>query len=143
MRSYPGAPQGATEIYDRIGLLPWIYQSWGKAIDLFSPFYEPSPTADDDTKNAALTIGDQLYTSGGLPEEQQAWALWKKNSGKIEPNTLFVPRVFADDARIFLSSGGFPRTAPAPDTPEFRIAVEDLKTRGRLEGTTRPRRAVQ
>ncbi|WP_020122612.1 RICIN domain-containing protein [Streptomyces canus] len=129
LRDYPGAPQGATEIYDRIGLLPWIYQSWGKAIDLFSPFYEPSPTADDDTKTAALTIGDQLYTSGGTPEEQQAWALWKKNSGKIEPNTLFVPRVFADDARIFLSSGGFPRTAPAPDTPEFRIAVEDLKTR--------------
>ncbi|MGC0338950.1 hypothetical protein RKD20_003984 [Streptomyces sp. SLBN-8D4] len=129
LRDYPGKPQGATEIYDRIGLLPWIYQSWGKAIDLFSPFYEPSPTADDDTKTAALTIGDQLYTAGGTPEEQQAWALWKKNSGKIEPNTLFVPRVFADDARVFLSSGGFPRTAPAPDRPEFRIAVEDLKTR--------------
>ncbi|MER5979550.1 RICIN domain-containing protein [Streptomyces sp. NPDC001857] len=129
LRYYPGGPQGATEIFDRIGLLPWIYQSWGKAIDLFSPFYEPSPAADEDTKNAALTIGDRLYTSGGNPEEQQAWALWKRNSGKIEPNTLFVPRVFADDARIFLSSGGFPRTAPAPDTPEFRVAVEDLKTR--------------
>ncbi|MCS0604688.1 ricin-type beta-trefoil lectin domain protein [Streptomyces sp. LP11] len=126
---YPGSPEGETEIYDRIGLLPWIYQSWGKAIDLFSPFYEPSPTADDATKAAAVKVGDQLYTSGGTPEEQQAWALWKKNSGKIEPNTLFVPRVFADDARVFLSSGGFPKTAPAPDTPEFRIAVEDLKTR--------------
>lgn len=96
---------------------------------MFSPFYDPSPTADDKTKAAALAVGDPLYTTGGTPEEQQAWKLWKKNSGKIEPNELFVPRVFADDARIFLSSGGFPRTAPAPETPEFRIAVEDLKAR--------------
>ncbi|MFQ6145816.1 RICIN domain-containing protein [Streptomyces seoulensis] len=129
LSDYPGRPTGASEIYDKIGLLPWIYQSWGQAIDVFSPFYETSPTADDDTKKAALAIGDQLYTSGGTPQEQQAWTLWKKNSGKIEPNTMFVPRVFADDARIFLSAGGFPKTAPDPDTPEFRIAVEDLKAR--------------
>ncbi|MFF4491056.1 polymorphic toxin type 27 domain-containing protein [Streptomyces sp. NPDC001544] len=126
---YPGEPEEATGIYDQIGLLPWIYQSYNRTEDLFGPFYETSPTADDDTKAAAVAIGDQLYTTGGTPEEQQAWALWKKNSGKIEPNKLFVPRVFADDARIFLSSGGFPHTAPAPDTPEFRVAVEDLKTR--------------
>ncbi|MGW4434768.1 ricin-type beta-trefoil lectin domain protein [Streptomyces sp. NPDC004596] len=127
--SYPGAPQGQEKIFDQVGLLPWLYQSYFKSIDLFSPFYEPSPTADDSTKAAALAIGDPLYTAGGTPAEQQAWALWKKNSGKIEPNQLFVPRVFADDARIFLSSGGFARTAPEPDTPEFRIAVEDLKAR--------------
>ncbi|MEU7059411.1 ricin-type beta-trefoil lectin domain protein [Streptomyces sp. NPDC046197] len=127
--SYPGAPQGANKIFDQVGLLPWLYQSYFKSVDLFSPFYETSPTADDSTKAVAVAIGDQLYTSGGSPEEQQAWALWKKNSGKIEPNQLFVPRVFADDARIFLSSGGFPRTAPATDSPEFRIAVEDLKSR--------------
>ncbi|MCH5676140.1 RICIN domain-containing protein [Streptomyces sp. CME 23] len=127
--SYPGAPQGANKIFDQVGLLPWLYQSYFRSVDLFSPFYETSPTADDSTKAAAVTIGDSLYTTGGTPEEQQAWALWKKNSGKIDPNQLFVPRVFADDARIFLSSGGFPRTAPAPDSPEFRIAVEDLKSR--------------
>ncbi|MFF8472258.1 ricin-type beta-trefoil lectin domain protein [Streptomyces sp. NPDC015414] len=127
--SYPGAPQGQDKIFDQVGLLPWLYQSYFKSIDLFSPFYEPSPTTDDRTKAAALAIGDPLYTTGGTPAEQQAWALWKKNSGKIEPNQLFVPRVFADDARIFLSSGGFARTAPEPDTPEFRVAVEDLKAR--------------
>ncbi|MFD7438101.1 ricin-type beta-trefoil lectin domain protein [Streptomyces sp. NPDC059861] len=129
LSSYPGEPRGENEIYDKTGLLPWLWQAYGKSVDLFSPFYDPSPTADDKTKAAALTIGDQLYTTGGTPEEQQAWKLWKKNSGKIEPNQFFVPRVFADDARIFLASGGFPRTAPAPDTPEFRIAVEDLKAR--------------
>ncbi|GCB45150.1 RICIN domain-containing protein [Streptomyces sp. NL15-2K] len=128
---YPDAPQGEDKIYDQTGLLPWLWQSYFKSVDLLlpAPFYDPSPTADDKTKAAALTIGDQLYATGGTPEEQQAWALWKKNSGKIEPNNLFVPRVFADDARIFLSSGGFPRTAPAQDTPEFRVAVEDLKAR--------------
>ncbi|MFI6009829.1 ricin-type beta-trefoil lectin domain protein [Streptomyces sp. NPDC051243] len=129
LSSYPGEPRGANEIYDKIGLMPWLWQSYFKAQDLFSPFYDPSPTADDKTKAAALAVGDPLYTTGGTPEEQQAWKLWKKNSGKIEPNELFVPRVFADDARIFLASGGFPRTAPAPETPEFRIAVEDLKAR--------------
>ncbi|WP_078941427.1 ricin-type beta-trefoil lectin domain protein [Streptomyces cellulosae] len=129
LSDYPGEPPGEFEIYDKTGLLPWLYQAYFKSLDLFSPFYEPSPTADDATKAAALAIGDPLYTAGGTPEEQEAWKLWKKNSGKIEPNVLFVPRVFADDARIFLSSGGFPRTAPDPDTPEFRVAVEDLKAR--------------
>ncbi|WP_257004254.1 ricin-type beta-trefoil lectin domain protein, partial [Streptomyces sp. SA15] len=126
---YPDAPQGEDKIYDQTGLLPWLWQSYNKSIDLFSPFYDPSPTADDKTKAAALAIGDPQYSTGGTPQEQQAWKLWKKNSGKIEPNELFVPRVFADDARIFLASGGFPRTAPAPGTGEFRIAVEDLKAR--------------
>ncbi|WP_343242847.1 ricin-type beta-trefoil lectin domain protein [Streptomyces sp. SID12501] len=129
LTSYPGEPRGKFEILDQTGLLPWLWQSYSSSVDLFSPFYDPSPTADDRTKAAALAIGDPLYTTGGTPEEQQAWKLWKKNSGKIEPDVLFVPRVFADDARIFLASGGFPRTAPAPGTPEFRIAVEDLKAR--------------
>ncbi len=129
LESYPGAPRDANKIYDRTGLLPWLYQAYFNGIDLFSPFYDPSPTADDKTKAAALAIGDPLYTTGGTPEEREAWTLWKKNSGKIEPNQMFVPRVFADDARVFLASGGFPRTAPAADTPEFRVAVEDLKAR--------------
>ncbi|MFF2425317.1 DddA-like double-stranded DNA deaminase toxin [Streptomyces mirabilis] len=125
---YPGSPK-AEKIFDKTGMLPWLYQSYFKSVDLLSPFYDPSPQADDKTKKAALAIGDPLYTSGGTSEEQEAWKLWKKNSGDIVPNELFVPRVFDDDARIFLASGGFPRTAPAPDTPEFRIAVEDLKSR--------------
>jgi hypothetical protein len=125
---FPGSPE-AEKIFDKTGMLPWLYQSYFKSVDLMSTFYDPSPQADDKTKKAALAIGDPLYTSGGTSEEQDAWKLWKKNSGDVVPNELFVPRVFADDARIFLASGGFPRTAPAPDTPEFRIAVEDLKSR--------------
>ncbi|WP_411111870.1 ricin-type beta-trefoil lectin domain protein [Streptomyces sp. c-19] len=129
LESYPNAPKDPDEIFDRTGLLPWLYQGFSDPLNLFNPFYDSSPTADDKTKAAALAIGDPLYTSGGTAQEKEAWALWKKNSGKIEPNQFFVPRVFADDARIFLASGGFPRTASAPGSPEFRIAVEDLKAR--------------
>ncbi|MEU0372368.1 ricin-type beta-trefoil lectin domain protein [Streptomyces sp. NPDC006283] len=130
LESYPGEPRDANKIYDRIGLLSWLWQSYSSPeLGVLNPFWDSSPTADDKTKAAALAIGDPLYTTGGTPKEQEAWALWKKNSGKVEPNQFFVPRVFADDARIFLASGGFPRTAPAPGTPEFRIAVEDLKAR--------------
>ncbi|MCX4411160.1 ricin-type beta-trefoil lectin domain protein [Streptomyces sp. NBC_01764] len=125
---YPGSPE-AEKIFDKTGMLPWLYQSYFKSVDLLSPFYDPSPQADGKTKKAALAIGDPLYSSGGTSEEQAAWKLWKKNSGDVVPNELFVPRVLDDDARIFLASGGFPRTAPTPDSPEFRIAVEDLKSR--------------
>ncbi|MFE5712513.1 ricin-type beta-trefoil lectin domain protein [Streptomyces sp. NPDC056501] len=127
--SYLNAPKDPDEIFDRTGLLPWLYQGFSDPLNLFNPFYDSSPVADDKTKAAALAIGDPLYTSGGTAKEKEAWTLWKKNSGKVEPNQLFVPRVFADDARIFLASGGFPRTAPEPDSAEFRIAVEDLKAR--------------
>ncbi|MFF4171803.1 RICIN domain-containing protein [Streptomyces sp. NPDC001744] len=129
LESYPNEPKDPDEIFDRTGLVPWLYQGFSDPLNLFNPFYDSSPTADDKTKAAALAIGDPLYTTGGTPQEREAWALWKKNSGKVEPNQLFLPRVFADDARIFLASGGFPRTAPEPDSPEFRIAVEDLKAR--------------
>jgi hypothetical protein len=130
LESYPGEPRDANEIYDRTGLLPWLWQSYSSPeLGVLNPFWDPSPAADDKTKAAALAIGDPQYATGGTPKEQEAWKLWKKNSGKVEPNQFFVPRVFADDARIFLASGGFPRTAPAPGTPEFRIAVEDLKAR--------------
>ncbi|MFE5977742.1 RICIN domain-containing protein [Streptomyces sp. NPDC056460] len=127
--SYPNAPRDPDKIFDKTGLSPWLNQSYWDPMTVFNPFYDSSPTADDKTKTAALAIGDALYTSGGTSQEKEAWALWKKNSGKVEPNQYFVPRVFADDARIFLASGGFPRTAPATDSPEFRIAVEDLKAR--------------
>ncbi|MGW8599927.1 ricin-type beta-trefoil lectin domain protein [Streptomyces sp. NPDC055893] len=127
--SYPNAPRDPDKIFEKTGLSPWLNQSYWDPMTVFNPFYDSSPTADDKTKAAALTIGDALYTGGGTPQEKEAWALWKKNSGKVEPNQYFVPRVFADDARIFLAAGGFPRTAPEPDSPEFRIAVEDLKAR--------------
>ncbi|WP_438297180.1 ricin-type beta-trefoil lectin domain protein [Streptomyces sp. HUAS TT7] len=125
----PGPRRGMGPVFEKTGLLPWLYRSYSNSGDVLNPLSDPSPTADDKTKAAALTIGDRLYSTGGTPEERKAWELWKKNSGKVEENQWFIPRVFSDDARIFLASGGFPTTAPGLDTPEFRIAVEDLKAR--------------
>ncbi|XIE79548.1 hypothetical protein AB6O49_19130 [Streptomyces sp. SBR177] len=105
---YPNAPRDPDKIFEQTGLLPWLYEAYWNSIDVVNPWWDPAPTADDPTKAAALAIGDGLYTSGGSPQEQEAWKLWKKNSGKVEPNQYFIPRLFADDARIFLSSGGFP-----------------------------------
>nr|WP_228044366.1 RICIN domain-containing protein [Streptomyces ferrugineus] len=126
---FPDAPKGEDEIWEKTGLLPWLWRSYMKPVELFSPFYEPSPQADEKTKKAALAIGDQLYNGKGTPAEQEAWKLWKKNSGPIVPDEIFVPRLSSDDARIFLASGGFPTREPEKDTPEFRVAVEDLKAR--------------
>ncbi|MCT9092382.1 hypothetical protein N4G70_26440 [Streptomyces sp. ASQP_92] len=122
LTEFPGMSPGVRSIFDRTGLRPWLYQAYSSSLDVFSPWYDDSPTADDKTKAAALTIGDKQYVSGGTPQEQQAWALWKKNSGKIEPNQYFVPRVFADDARIFLSSGGslVPRRRRGPPSSVSR-----------------------
>ncbi|RSS41227.1 virulence factor [Streptomyces sp. WAC08241] len=125
--SYPNQPQDVGKVFEQSGA--WGSQLYWEPTEVFNPWYDSSPTADDKTKAAALAVGNPLYTNAGTPKEQEAWTLWKKNSGKVEENVYFVPRVFADDARIFLASGGFPRTAPEPDTPEFRIAVEDLKAR--------------
>ncbi|MFC8588669.1 ricin-type beta-trefoil lectin domain protein, partial [Streptomyces sp. NPDC057217] len=125
--SYPNQPQDVGKVFEQSGA--WGSQLYWEPMEVFNPWYDSSPTADDKTKAAALAVGNPLYTNAGTPKEQEAWTLWKKNSGKVEENVYFVPRVFADDARIFLASGGFPRTAPEPDTPEFRIAVEDLKAR--------------
>ncbi|MFJ6247818.1 MULTISPECIES: ricin-type beta-trefoil lectin domain protein [unclassified Streptomyces] len=129
LESYPNEPKDPEKVFERTGLEPWLSQGYWASVDVVNPWHDSSPTADDRTKAAALAVGDPLYTNAGTPKEQEAWALWKKNSGKVEENNFFIPRVFADDARIFLASGGFPRTAPEPDSPEFRIAVEDLKAR--------------
>ncbi|MEU4239844.1 DddA-like double-stranded DNA deaminase toxin [Actinoplanes sp. NPDC026619] len=43
--------------------------------------------------------------------------------------TEALASISADDARRFLQYGGFPMTAPVKGTPEFRVAVEEIKAR--------------
>lgn len=43
--------------------------------------------------------------------------------------TEALSTVSADDARRFLQYGGFPTVAPVKGTPEFRVAVEEIKAR--------------
>ncbi|MET9759795.1 RICIN domain-containing protein [Streptomyces sp. NPDC006372] len=126
----PGGPGDEEEdFHSQTGLTQWIADRfWKREGD----FYEdPTPKADEKTLKAVTDQGTPLYGEKpydpDLPgeerqrqyEEQRAFrGLFDTFNGKG-----------ADDARLFLSSGGFPRTAPEPGTAEHRIAIEDLKTR--------------
>nr|WP_240204448.1 ricin-type beta-trefoil lectin domain protein [Streptomyces actuosus] len=121
----PGSPNdGKEDFFTQTGLGPWIGQRWWTAEDSY--YADPTTKADDKTKAAFLALGTKLYggkddwSPGGVPYEE--WRGWQDyvTSGH---------RVWADDARIFLGSGGFPKAAPRPGTLPFRVAVEDLKAR--------------
>ncbi|MEV8529610.1 ricin-type beta-trefoil lectin domain protein [Streptomyces sp. NPDC052000] len=113
--------------YDQTGLTKWIADRWWKND---SDFYnDPTPRMDAQTRQAVEALGAPRYTlfsseGDGNQAERQDFH-WKMQS---TPSDHAVD-AGADDARIFLASGGFPRTAPQPGTPEYRIAVEDLKSR--------------
>ncbi|MFF5017549.1 ricin-type beta-trefoil lectin domain protein [Streptomyces sp. NPDC001165] len=124
----PGSPgDGKQTFYEQTGLSTWVADRFWKTDD---DFYEDStPKADAKTVKAVDDLGNPLYAQHPDPQ-QPDW-----NRALDEHNAFEWMHGFsnanmgADDARIFLSSGGFPRTAPQPGTPEYRIAVEDLKTR--------------
>ncbi|MGP4008615.1 ricin-type beta-trefoil lectin domain protein [Streptomyces sp. 4N124] len=126
----PGSPgDGKEDFYAQTGLTKWISaRFWKEESDFYK---DPTAKADDKTVKAVTDLGTPLYgqspdSSLPTPEWQQAYAehqAWEKlTDGAFEP-------MGADNARLFLSSGGFPRTAPEPGTVEHRIAVEDLKSR--------------
>lgn len=48
--------------------------------------------------------------------------------GEIATPEMLQP-ITADDARRFLQDGGYPTVAPVKGTPEFRVAVEEIKAR--------------
>jgi hypothetical protein len=127
----PGGPDRQQTFYDQTGLTTWVADRfWKNEID----FYEDStPEADAKTLKAVDDLGNPLYGKDpvwttGTPQEE-----WDRT---LAEHSAFqwmhggpATNAGADDARIFLSSGGFPRTAPQPGTPEYRVAVEDVKTR--------------
>ncbi|WP_373559109.1 ricin-type beta-trefoil lectin domain protein [Streptomyces sp. SA15] len=126
----PGLP-GSSEkdFFDQTGLGAWVGQRmW---LDEGGFYEDPTPKADDATVKAVKDLGTPLYGKDPDPtlptpqwrqayEEHQAWD--HLINWSMEPTG-------ADNARIFLASGGFPRTAPEPGSVEHRIAVEDLKAR--------------
>ncbi|WP_394427256.1 polymorphic toxin-type HINT domain-containing protein [Streptomyces sp. SGAir0957] len=120
----PGSPgDGKKDFYDQTGLGQWAANRfWQNDSD----FYEdPTPLADAATKNAVKALGAPLYggeTDGSNPAYDRHEAYDYLTDWSMEPTG-------ADNARIFLESGGFPTAAPAPDSAEFRIAVENLKAR--------------
>ncbi|MEU0088792.1 RICIN domain-containing protein, partial [Streptomyces sp. NPDC006274] len=124
----PGTREGE-DFYSQTGLTQWIADRFWKSE---SDFYEDStPGADEATVKAVSAIGTPLYPEDpdpSLPSDEWNRALAERSAfewltgGSVDPTG-------ADDARMFLASGGFPRTAPVRGSAEFRIAVEDLKTR--------------
>jgi hypothetical protein len=126
----PGLPgSDEKDFFDQTGLGAWVGQRmW---LDESGFYEDPTPKADDATVKAVKDLGTPLYgpdPDPGLPtqqwqqayEEHQAWDHLVNWS--LEPTSV-------DNARMFLASGGFPRTAPEPGSVEHRIAVEDLKAR--------------
>ncbi|MEU9430797.1 ricin-type beta-trefoil lectin domain protein, partial [Streptomyces sp. NPDC048342] len=126
----PGLPGDDTQdFFEQTGLAQWAGSRMWLAED---PFYDdPTPKADDVTLKAVKDLGTPLYGSSPdpslpTPQWQQAYAEHQAWDALVNWSTRPTG---ADDARVFLSSGGFPRIAPEPGGVEYRIAVEDLKSR--------------
>ncbi|MFJ7157143.1 RICIN domain-containing protein [Streptomyces sp. NPDC101118] len=129
-------PPGSTgsdekDFTEQTGLAPWIGDRYWKEE---KDFYEEStPPAGTAARKAVSKLGTPLYGTEPDPRELSGEALARAEAEHAAFKYLISDSASnptgADDARQFLSAGGFTRTAPAPGTPEFRIAVEDLKTR--------------
>ncbi|MFJ8489650.1 RICIN domain-containing protein [Streptomyces sp. NPDC094038] len=123
----PGVPATTDNFFDQVGYGKWLGEQWWKTEgDLYK---DPTAQADDATVQAVKALGTPLYgtVDPSLPTQQ-----WQQAYAEHEAFEKLVSDYYgtgADDARMFLSSGGFPRTAAEPGSLEFRIAVEDLKSR--------------
>ncbi|MFJ5138729.1 ricin-type beta-trefoil lectin domain protein [Streptomyces sp. NPDC088707] len=122
----PGISEGV-DFHTQTGLTPWISDRYWKNE---SDFYADStPKADETTRQAVLALGTPLYGKDPLPSSPD----WNREIAERDGFSWLKGTVSAamgaDDSRLFLGSGGFARSAPAPGTAEYRIAVEDMKTR--------------
>ncbi|WP_371674439.1 RICIN domain-containing protein [Streptomyces sp. NBC_00289] len=126
----PGSPgDGKEDFYSQTGLSKWVAERFWKDEDDF--YEDPTPRADEQTVKAVKDLGTPLYGKDpdpSLPTDEWNRALAERDGFQYLSDWSLEP-TGADNARIFLASGGFPRTAPQPGTAEYRIAVEDLKTR--------------
>ncbi|KUO16635.1 polymorphic toxin type 27 domain-containing protein [Streptomyces dysideae] len=101
-----------------INLSSWVAaQFWKNEGDLYT---DPHPLASKESVDAATAVYKARYDENDHAdyEDRQAWE-----------SMQFMHGMYADDARLFLQYGGFPTAAPDPDSMEFRIDVENLKTR--------------
>ncbi|MGX1476832.1 UNVERIFIED_CONTAM: hypothetical protein RKD50_005640 [Streptomyces canus] len=120
---------GQQSFYGQTGLTKWISDRfWQNDGDFYK---DSTPATDEKTLKAVDALGTPLYGSDpdpSLPSDEWNRALAERSAFDWMhggPGT----NAGADDARIFLESGGFPRTAPDPGSAEYRIAVENLKSR--------------
>ncbi|MFD6287518.1 RICIN domain-containing protein [Streptomyces sp. NPDC060205] len=124
----PGVPSGSgADFFDQVGFSKWLGEQYWKDESLF--YQDPTPQADAATVKAVTDLGSPLYSEvdPNLPSDQWQQAYAEKQA--FEKLVDGYDGLGADDARLFLASGGFARIAPEPGSLEFRLAVEDLKTR--------------
>ncbi|MFF7888247.1 RICIN domain-containing protein [Streptomyces sp. NPDC020794] len=127
----PGSPgDGQEDFYGQTGLTKWTADRFWKNDGDF--YADSTPKADAATLKAVDDLGSPLYGKDpdpvGLPAGEWNRALAERDAFKWLHGAP-GENAGADNARMFLASGGFPRTAPQPGTAEYRIAVEDLKSR--------------
>ncbi|WP_241741219.1 RICIN domain-containing protein [Streptomyces sp. L2] len=123
-------PDGDKSFYNQTGLSAWVADRFWQSDEDF--YQDETPRAGTSTLTAVDALGTPLYGKDPAPDGKTT-AEW--NRALAEHNAFEWmhggpgTKAGADDARLFLSSGGFPHVAPAPGTPEYRIAVEDVKSR--------------
>ncbi|MFJ2056810.1 polymorphic toxin type 27 domain-containing protein [Streptomyces sp. NPDC087908] len=115
---HPGDDEG--DIFNQTGFSGWIAdQFWTSE----SSFYENvTPRAGREAADAATKVITSRYSPNGY-EDAKDWDAWTRMNF---PSPEFL---YADDIRLVLQYGGFPTSAPDPDSTEFRIDVENLKAR--------------
>lgn len=112
-------PPDNPSIFMATGYGGWIAdQFWTSQSEFYT---DPHPLAGKDSVDAATKIAKARYyqETHETYEDRKEWEWHMAGSTPM----------YADDARIFLQNGGFPTSAPAPDSMEFRIDVEQLKAR--------------
>lgn len=124
----PGVSSSTGEdFFGQVGYSKWLGEQYWKNEGLL--YEDPTPEADEETAQAVKDLGGPLYSEAdpSLPSDQ--WQQAYAEEQAYNDLTDGFSGMSADDARLFLSTGGFPRTAPEPGSLAFRLAVEDLKTR--------------
>ncbi|MFG2479562.1 ricin-type beta-trefoil lectin domain protein [Streptomyces fagopyri] len=127
----PGSPgDGKEDFYAQTGLTKWTADRFWKSEDGF--YADSTPRADAATLKAVDALGIPLYGKdpdpSGLPPGEWNRALAERDAFRWLHGAP-GENAGADNARLFLAAGGFSRSAPPPGTAEYRIAVEDLKSR--------------
>ncbi|MGW7104481.1 ricin-type beta-trefoil lectin domain protein [Streptomyces sp. NPDC054838] len=128
----PGSPgDGKQSFHAQTGLIQWTADRfWTSEGD----FYQDStPKASGPVVGAVKNLGTPLYGADPdpktTPADQWQRALMEHEAFQYLTSGSVAQPTGADNARMFLASGGFARTAPKAGTAEYRIAVEDLKSR--------------
>ncbi|MET8097910.1 RICIN domain-containing protein [Streptomyces sp. NPDC005236] len=120
-------PDGDKSFYSQTGLSAWVADRfWQNDSDFYD---DATPKADAKTLKAVDDLGSPLYAKDPDPSQPGGNRTLAERDAFEWMHGGPARNAGANDARAFLSSGGFARTAPQPGTPEYRIAVEDVKSR--------------